>query len=129
MKDLGEARNCLGLEISRNRQTGQIFISQKKHIQELLTKYNMVDCNVISTLFDAGQKLTKDMSPKTAEDVDFMKNIPYQQAVGSPLYIAQGSRPDIAFSVNTVSKFKMNPGKAHTHSEENNAISEGHHEC
>lgn len=42
-----------------------------------------------------------------------MSDVPYQQLVGSLLYIAQGTRPDIAWAVNNVSKFNKNPGQAH----------------
>ena len=42
-----------------------------------------------------------------------MDDIPYQEAVGSLLYLAQGTRPDIAFAVNDVSRFNNKHGKAH----------------
>lgn len=42
-----------------------------------------------------------------------MSNVPYQEAVGSLIYLSQGTRPDIAYAVNSVSKFCNKPGKAH----------------
>lgn len=42
-----------------------------------------------------------------------MKQIPYQEAVGSILYAAQLTRPDIQYAVNTASRFNNNPGMAH----------------
>lgn len=113
MKDLGEANCCIGLRISRLRSNGEISIDQEKHIVELLQKFNMVDCNPAATPSDPNQKLTKEMCPKTEEEMEAMSNVPYQQLVGSLLYIAQGSRPDIAWSVNNVSKFNQNPGQSH----------------
>lgn len=41
-----------------------------------------------------------------------MEKIPYQEAVGSLLYAAQVSRPDIQYAVNMVSRYNHNPGKA-----------------
>lgn len=73
----------------------------------------MSDCKTAATPFDANQKLSTEMSPKTEKDAEEMSNVPYQEAVGSILYLTQGTRPDIAFAVNTVSKFNSNPGKAH----------------
>lgn len=42
-----------------------------------------------------------------------MENVPYQEAVGSLLFAAQVSRPDISYAVSCVSRFNQNPGTAH----------------
>lgn len=42
-----------------------------------------------------------------------MRKISYREAVGSLLYASQGTRPDISFAVNTVSRYMQNPGKGH----------------
>ena len=42
-----------------------------------------------------------------------MANVPYESIVGSLLYAAIGTRPDIAHAVNAISKFMKNPGQAH----------------
>lgn len=42
-----------------------------------------------------------------------MESVPYQEAVGSVLFAAQVTRPDIQFAVNMVSRFNANPGRAH----------------
>lgn len=39
------------------------------------------------------------------EDVDITGSVPYQELVGCLLYLVQGTRPDIAFSVSDVSRF------------------------
>lgn len=113
MKDLGEAKLCLGMRITRDRKQGKIWIDQEKYIDQVLTKFNMSTCNPSTTPLDPNQKLSKEMSPKDSEDSDYMKSIPYQEAVGSILYAAQLTRPDISYAVNMVSKFNKNPGKAH----------------
>lgn len=113
MKDIGEAKYCLGFRITRDRSNGLIFLDQRRHIQDLLLKFNMADCKPISTPMDPNQHLTKEMSPINFSDKEEMKKIPYQEAVGSLLYISQGTRPDITYAVNTVSKYNSNPGKAH----------------
>ena len=42
-----------------------------------------------------------------------MRNVPYREAVGLLMYAALGTRPDIAFAVQTVSCFSIRPGIAH----------------
>lgn len=113
MTDLGTATYCVGFHVTRDREAGKIYLDQEKHIRELLIKFNMNDCKTATTPGDPNQRLTKDMSPKTSEELEEMFNVPYQNAVGGLLYIAQGTRPDIAYAVNSVSRFNNNPGKAH----------------
>lgn len=113
MKDLGEAQSCIGLRIDRCKQTGSIFLSQEKYIKNILVKFGMNDCKPVATPVDVNQKLTKEMSPKNHAERLEMEKIPYQEAVGSLLYLAQGTRPDITFAVNSVSRFNNDPGKAH----------------
>src|SRR5690606_23569031 len=43
MQDLGEARNCIGLEIERDKTKGTVSVSQQSFISELLTRFKMED--------------------------------------------------------------------------------------
>ena len=42
-----------------------------------------------------------------------MESIPYRSAIGSLLYLATCTRPDLAAAVSELSKFSQNPGLAH----------------
>lgn len=110
MKDIGNAEYVLGIKITRDREKGKIWLDQKLYIENLLEKYNMTECNPVSTPTDPNQKLLKNDSKVISED---MANVPYQQAVGSLLYAAQVTRPDIAYAVNYCSRFSRNPDKSH----------------
>ena len=98
MKDLGVASCCVGLRIRRDRKNGIIYVDQETYSKEILARFNMTDCKPVFTPADENTKLLK--SSKIVED-----NIPYQEAVGSLLYLAQGTRPDLAYAINYVSKF------------------------
>lgn len=113
MKDLGTAKQLLGMRIVRDRQAGTISIDQSQYIKDVLVKFNMFDCNPVSTTADVNQRLTKDMCALDEAARDKVKHIPYQEAVGSLLFAAQISRPDIQFAVGAVSRFNSNFGLAH----------------
>lgn len=106
MKDLGAARNCIGLRISRDN-TGNYYLDQEQYINEILERFNMSDCNPVATPSDPNQKLSAEMSPKSQEEENELKQVPYQQLVGALLYLVQGTRPDIAFAVRDVSRFNI----------------------
>ena len=113
MRDLGEISSYLGIEIKRDRKNKTISLSQTKYIEDILKKYGMENCRPISTPMDMNRKLSKEMCPKTPEEIEDMKNIPYQSAVGSLMYLMLGTRPDIAFAVGAVSQYNSNYGKEH----------------
>lgn len=113
MKDLGEATFCLGLRITRDRANGIIYLDQRRHIEDLLQKFNMENCKPAIVPADPNQHLSKAMSPKTSIDKESMSHVPYQEAVGGLLYISQGSRPDITYAVHSVSRFNNEPGRPH----------------
>ena len=53
------------------------------------------------------------MCPTDQSDIDTMKSIPYREAIGSLLWLVAGTRPDIAFAVQSCARFCANPGMKH----------------
>jgi hypothetical protein len=56
---------------------------------------------------------TKDHSPSSPEEAMQMKKTPYHEAIGSLMYVAIATCPDIVFAVSALSQFLSNPGTAH----------------
>jgi len=52
-------------------------------------------------------------SPGTTEEIVDMQDVPYHEAIGSLMYLALVTRPDITFVVSVLSCFGMNPGSVH----------------
>ncbi|XP_062701949.1 uncharacterized protein LOC134285364 [Aedes albopictus] len=73
----------------------------------------MSNCKPVNTAMNVSEKLTNEMCPSTAEEVETMKNVPYREAVGCLMYLAQSTRPDICYAVNVLSRFNSNPGERH----------------
>lgn len=109
MKDMGMAKQCIGLNITYD-ESGGIWLDQSKYIHDILARFGMSDCKPVKTPSDPNQKLSIEMCDSEDENSEAY---PYQEAVGSLLYLVQGTRPDIAFAVNDVSRFNNNHGKAH----------------
>ena len=68
----------------------------------------MADSKPVQTPLDNNVKLLK-----LIEDDDTFPKGEYQALVGSLMYAAIGSRPDIAYATQTLSQFSSNPGPAH----------------
>lgn len=111
ISDLGDLDWSLGINV--HQQNGQVKINQEKYINDMLSKYNMRDCKEQSVPA-LESKLTKNDSPENGSinQVE-MKKKPYRNLVGSLLYSAIWTRPDITYAVSACSRYLENPGEAH----------------
>lgn len=108
MKDMGPVANCIGLNIRQGENV--IDVDQCGYVEEILSRFNMQDCKPVKNPVDTSQKLTvQTVTPESS----LVGKIPYQEAVGALLYLAQGTRPDIAFAVNDVSRFNISHDESH----------------
>lgn len=113
MKDLDAAKKILGMTIIHDRQKKEIRLSQKQYIDKVVDRFGMAEAKVVSTPLVGHFRLFSDMCPKTPEDEEFMKGIPYCSAVGSIMYAMVCTCSNIAHAVGVVSKFMNNLGKPH----------------
>lgn len=111
MHDLEKIKDILGMHIDRIGETGEIKLTQKRYIKDLL--FNMENCNVSSTPFESNIKLTKPEQPETTEEMKKMSTKPYKELVNSLIYLANATRPDIAFAANALSRFCDKPRLIH----------------
>lgn len=58
-------------------------------------------------------KITKEASPSTEEERQEMRYRPYRELIGGLIYLANATRPDIAFAASTLSRFCANLGRDH----------------
>ena len=108
MKDMGEFHYCLGISAIQDKEKGCLWIHQKQYISRMLEKYSLMDANPVTTPADPNVKLVK--NDGVSKRVD---SVNYQSIVGSLLYAAVATRPDIAQSVSAVSKFNAEPTESH----------------
>ena len=108
MKDMGKLHYCLGITIRQDDTEKKIEIQQKQYILRMLEKYGLQDAKPVSTPADPNVRLRKDDGVSKTVDP-----VLYQSMVGSLLYAAIATRPDISQAVGTVSKFSSKPSEAH----------------
>ena len=103
----------IGINMERDTNNQQIFLSQKHVILKALEKFGMSNCQPRSTPADPNARLSSSMTPQTEGGNLDMSTVPFREAVGLLLYLTTTTRPDIAFAVSQVSKFCQDPQPAH----------------
>ena len=104
MKDLGDLRYFLGIEIIRTLEG--IWLSQRQYALDMLSKYGMADCKPIAMPLDVNAKLSAHVG-------DIMEDVTmYRKIVGSLIYLTI-TRPDLSYTVGLESQFMQLPRKPH----------------
>lgn len=111
--DHGELHWLLGMEVKRDRENRTIHLSQRAYIDSIICHYNFDDLKPTSTLMQQGLFLSMSPIPNTTAHWAEMRDVPYREAVGSLMYTALETRPDIAFAVQSVSRYSTKFGRAH----------------
>ncbi|GKD33503.1 putative ribonuclease H-like domain-containing protein, partial [Tanacetum coccineum] len=106
MSSVGELTFFLGLQVTQ--KDDGIFISQGKHVDEILKKFGFSTVKTASTPMETSKPLLKDTE---AGDVDVYL---YRSVIGSLMYLT-ASRPDIMFDVCAYSRFQVTPKVSHLH--------------
>lgn len=99
IRDLGLASYCLGIQIQQKEE--EIKLTQESYINEVLVQFGMSEAKPVTTPMDPGTLLIK----KSKDGDNIRTNQPYRELIGSLMYIAIGTRPDIAHSVSVLSQF------------------------
>lgn len=105
LRDLGKINHCLGLEFTQRK--GEIFVCQEGYAKDLLRRFGMEECNPVATPIDINQKLSEPTEPLNEADFSF------RRMIGSLMYLAVCTRPDISYAVNSLSQFCGKFGKEH----------------
>ena len=111
IKDLGEAKRILGMEIVRDRSKGFLYLNLTRYIEKVLKRFSMDSAKIVSTPLSSHFMLLKDLCPRTKQEEEDMRGIPHKNVVGSIMYTMVCRRPDIAQAVSMVSRYMANPGK------------------
>ena len=103
MKDLGDLKRILGMEVKRDRKARTLEITQQTYIETMLKRFGLEDCKPIG--LPAEGDLLRD--PNADPDREYMC------LVGSLLYAAMVTRPDIAYAVQVLGRHMQASNKMH----------------
>ncbi|KAL0339088.1 UNVERIFIED_CONTAM: Retrovirus-related Pol polyprotein from transposon TNT 1-94 [Sesamum angustifolium] len=104
IKDLGEARYFLGLEIARS--SDGLYVAQNKYVQDIIRDIGLQNAKSTSTPFSLGLKLSENCGALLTDPEK------YRRLVGRLLYLGF-TRPDISHSVQQLSQFLTRPCEEH----------------
>ena len=77
MKELGPARQILGMQITRDKKAKKLWLSQERYVEKVLNRVNMEKAKPVSTPLTSHFKLSKKACPSTNEEKKKMAIIPY----------------------------------------------------
>lgn len=100
MKDLGEADVISNIKLIKGEDG--IMLSQAHYVEKVLTRFGLMDCKIAPTPYDPSLKLRKNKG--LGKD-----QLRYSQIIGSLMYLACATRPDISYAVSKLSRFTSNP--------------------
>lgn len=104
MKDLGQLRYFLGMEIARSK--AGICVSQRQYVIDLLNDTGLMACRPADTPMDPNIKL------EAKPDDTPVDRGRFQRLVGRLIYLSH-TRPDISFAVSCISQFMHSPYQCH----------------
>ncbi|KAK3005002.1 hypothetical protein RJ639_017871 [Escallonia herrerae] len=72
MKNLGDTKQLLGMRTTRDKKQRKLLLSQEEYIENVLRRFNLHNSKPVTTPLAAHSKLSKELSPKTREDEEYM---------------------------------------------------------
>ncbi|KAL1215902.1 Retrovirus-related Pol polyprotein from transposon TNT 1-94 [Cardamine amara subsp. amara] len=113
MKDLGQTKYCLGLQIEHSQK--DIFVHPSTYTKRVLKRFNMDNATHLSTpIVVRSLKVENDPFRPAEENEEILGHeVPYLSAIRALMYLTNCTRPDISFSVNLLARFSSSPTRRH----------------
>ncbi|KAL6319511.1 hypothetical protein AAG906_014187 [Vitis piasezkii] len=113
MKDLGKTKFCLGLQIEHF--PNGVLVHQSTYIKKVLKRFYMDKAHPLSSpMVVRSLDVKNDPFRPCEKDEELLgPEVPYLSAIGALMYLANCTRPDIAFSVNLLARYSSAPTRRH----------------
>jgi transposase InsO family protein len=117
--DLGEVKDFLGCEVTRDRKERVLYMSSTKKIEELAAEYGVTGLEKpVSTpmgkdFLQTAQAHTEDDEGVSGAGVPLEPGHRYCELLGSLQYLATTVRPDIAQAAGVLARYRNSPNTSH----------------
>ena len=113
IKDMGPAKQILGMHIVRDWANKLWWLSQEKYVTKVLQRFSMADAKPVGSTLPTNCKFSGKQSSKAKVGKAEVIKIPYASVVGSLMYAMVCTRMNIGYAVGVVSQFMSNPRREH----------------
>jgi transposase InsO family protein len=108
-KDMGESKWILGMRIARDRKAGTLTLDQELYLTKALEKYGFAQCRTAPTPEIVGAA-HQEQTPEMMKPTDKQR---YMEIVGTLMYAAISTRPDITHAVYYLAAWMLDPRAMH----------------
>ena len=112
-RDLGPLKQFVGIEITRTKET--LSFAQPDYSEKILERFRMQNAKpnkypLNKRATQSGESTNREKAVESEQkEATTESNFPYREAVGSLMYLATQTRPDMALAVNTAAMHQENP--------------------
>ena len=114
VSDLGDAHWILNMKLTRDRNARTITLSQQAYVEQMLISFGMEQCKPAVNPCHLDLSLPVELlDNSSAAPLSEVQHSLYRSIVGSLLYAANMTRPDISFAVGRLSRHLAAPVQQH----------------
>ncbi|CAI7870400.1 unnamed protein product [Closterium sp. NIES-54] len=110
MRDLGPVTYYLGMHVDRDRANGTIHLHQEKYVKGLVESFGMGDSKPVGTPLATGFSCLTGEEDSTIDEAEVKR---FHSLVGSLMYAAVSTRPDLAYAAGVLGRVVSNPHTEH----------------
>ena len=88
------------MRITGDGKNHKLSFLKSEYVEKVLERFNMQNVKLVITPLANHFKQTKEMCPKTQEEMDYMCKVPYPSTIGILMYTMVCIRPNILLNFN-----------------------------
>ena len=111
--DLGDINWLLGVSVTRNFEDKTISLGQQAYVEQILARFDLSDARPDVTPMEPGADYHFDSPSVSPTLLTPAEKTTYREMIGSLMYCATMTRPDIAYAVSMLSQFLEAPCTTH----------------